>query len=91
MITVKEFSILKACLQFSWEELGPHCPDSLRGYMPYEQVSTNELRRLVDKINGSRLLFASVVSGNVTFVEPESVPANVDVSQLALVLVPESD
>ncbi len=91
MLTAKEFSILKACLQFAQEELGPHCPDGFRNYLPEQQVSPDEIRRLADMLNVSRMFYARVAAGNLTLVDPESVPANSDISQFALVLVPESD
>lgn len=69
MITEKELAILRACLQFAVEELGPHCPDSFLGYLPDQKVETSELAALAQKLRIAKLMYLAAESLPTTVAE----------------------
>lgn len=89
MITNKEFAILKTCLRYAIEELGPHCPHAFASYLTHESVEKSELITLARKLASGRLAYLDLSTDRPGIVEPGSLlKNNVWTTNLATVLIP---
>jgi hypothetical protein len=89
VITVKELDILKACLRYALEELGPHCPAAFQNYWAEGTVQESELSELARKLDSAQLLYVEVIRGSVSFIEPDQLEGRQPPRNLGTLLLVE--
>jgi hypothetical protein len=90
LITPQEFLIIKACIQYASEELGPHCPEAFYTYLPDISVTRDEIESLVRRLKLARLMFVPTVRLREVMLDSANLH-NTGISLLSSVIVEASD